>query len=43
VLEREPMGRWGEPDDAARLITWLVGPDSGWVTGQVIVSSGGGP
>jgi 3-oxoacyl-[acyl-carrier protein] reductase len=43
VLEREPMGRWGEPDDAARLITWLAGPDSGWVTGQVIVSSGGGP
>ena len=43
VLEQEPMGRWGEPDDAARLITWLAGPDSGWVTGQVIVSSGGGP
>ncbi len=43
VLEQEPMGRWGEPADAARLITWLAGPDSGWVTGQVIVSSGGGP
>ena len=43
VLEQEPMGRWGEPDDAARLITWLAGPDSAWVTGQVIVSSGGGP
>ncbi|MGI5131658.1 SDR family oxidoreductase [Pseudonocardia sp. CA-107938] len=43
VLEREPMGRWGEPADAARLITWLTGPDAGWVTGQVIVSNGGGP
>jgi 3-oxoacyl-[acyl-carrier protein] reductase len=43
VLERAPMGRWGAPDDAARLITWLAGPESGWVTGQVIVSSGGGP
>lgn len=43
VLEREPMGRWGEPDDAARLITWLTGGDAGWVTGQVIDSCGGGP
>jgi 3-oxoacyl-[acyl-carrier protein] reductase len=43
ILDLEPMGRWGEPDDAARLIGWLTGPDSGWVTGQVIVSSGGGP
>lgn len=43
VVAMEPMGRWGEPDDAARLITWLVGPDSSWVTGQVIVSAGGGP
>ncbi len=42
VLAHMPMGRWGEPDDAARLITWLAGPDSGWVTGQVIVSAGGG-
>jgi 3-oxoacyl-[acyl-carrier protein] reductase len=43
VLAAEPFGRWGEPDDAARLISWLVGPDGRWVTGQVIVSSGGGP
>ena len=43
VLAAHPMGRWGRPDDAARLITWLTGPDAGWVTGQVIVSSGGGP
>jgi 3-oxoacyl-[acyl-carrier protein] reductase len=40
VLAGAPMGRWGEPDDAARLIAWLTGPDAGWVTGQVIVSSG---
>ncbi|HZG89149.1 MAG TPA: SDR family oxidoreductase [Pseudonocardia sp.] len=43
VLAAQPMGRWGEPADAARLIAWLAGPDAGWVTGQVIVSSGGGP
>jgi 3-oxoacyl-[acyl-carrier protein] reductase len=43
VLAVQPMGRWGRPEDAARLIAWLTGPDAGWVTGQVIVSSGGGP
>ncbi|GAA1237575.1 SDR family oxidoreductase [Pseudonocardia alaniniphila] len=43
VIAHEPMGRWGEPDDAARLVSWLTGPDASWVTGQVIVSSGGGP
>jgi 3-oxoacyl-[acyl-carrier protein] reductase len=43
VLDRQPFGRWGEPDDAARTIAFLCSPDAAWVTGQVIVSSGGGP
>ncbi len=38
---RFPFGRWGEPDDVARLIAWLVGDDGRWVTGQVINSEGG--
>jgi len=41
VLPAMPSGRWGEPDDAARLIAWLASEDSGWVTGQVIDSDGG--
>jgi 3-oxoacyl-[acyl-carrier protein] reductase len=36
-----PLGRWGEPDDAARLIAWLCSAEAGWVTGQVIDSEGG--
>ncbi|WP_243118394.1 SDR family oxidoreductase [Actinomyces wuliandei] len=36
-----PFGRWGEPDDAARLITWLLTDEAQWVTGQVISSEGG--
>lgn len=36
-----PLGRWGEPDDAARLIAWLCSEDAGWITGQVIDSEGG--
>ena len=36
-----PAGRWGEPDDAARLIAWLCSDDARWVTGQTIDSEGG--
>lgn len=36
-----PLGRWGEPDDAARLIAWLCTDDARWITGQVIDSEGG--
>jgi 3-oxoacyl-[acyl-carrier protein] reductase len=36
-----PLGRWGEPDDAARLLAWLCTDDGRWVTGQVIDSEGG--
>lgn len=43
VLAEAPFGRWGEPDDAARLIAFLCSPAGRWVTGQVITSSGGGP
>lgn len=43
ILDLEPLGRWGEPDDAARLIAWLCGDDARWITGQVINSTGGGP
>ena len=43
VLAREPQGRWGAPDDAARVIAWLATDDARWVTGQVIHSTGGGP
>jgi 3-oxoacyl-[acyl-carrier protein] reductase len=36
-----PFGRWGEPDDAARLIAWLCSDDARWITGQTINSEGG--
>lgn len=43
VLAQEPMGRWGQPDDAARLIAWLATDDARSITGEVINSTGGGP
>ncbi|WP_329787769.1 SDR family oxidoreductase [Lentzea sp. DG1S-22] len=41
VNERMPLKRWGQPDDAARLISWLCTDDAAWITGQVINSEGG--
>jgi len=38
---RMPAGRWGEPDDAARLVAWLCGDDARRLTGQVLDSEGG--
>jgi len=41
LIARSPFGRVGVPDDAARLVTWLVSDDAAWVTGQVLSSDGG--
>jgi NAD(P)-dependent dehydrogenase (short-subunit alcohol dehydrogenase family) len=40
-LRRLPLGRWGAPEDAARLVAWLASDEAGWITGQVITSDGG--
>jgi NAD(P)-dependent dehydrogenase (short-subunit alcohol dehydrogenase family) len=36
-----PLGRLGEPADIAGLGALLLGPDAGWITGQVIAVDGG--
>ena len=41
VATRFPAGRWGTPDDVARLVAWLCTDEAAWVTGQVINSEGG--
>lgn len=35
------MGRWGEPEDIAAAVHWLVSPQASFVTGQVININGG--
>lgn len=36
-----PMRRLGQPEDVARVVVFLAGPDSGYVTGQVLTVDGG--
>jgi len=36
-----PLGRIGKPDDIARVVRFLAGPESGWVTGQSFSADGG--
>ena len=41
VRRHFPSGRWGTPDDPARLIAWLITDEAAWITGQVINTEGG--
>lgn len=41
VTKMIPLGRLAEPEDIARVISFLVGPDGGWVNGQVLRANGG--
>ena len=36
-----PLGRIGQPDDIARIVSFLASPESGWINGQIIKANGG--
>ena len=36
-----PLERLGQPQDIARVVSFLAGPESGWVNGQVLRVNGG--
>lgn len=38
---QHPAGRVGTPEDIGHLVAWLLGPSSGFVTGQEFVADGG--
>lgn len=40
-MRATPFGRYGQPDDPARLIAWLATPAGAWVVGQVLSTDGG--
>ncbi|MCA8879857.1 MAG: SDR family oxidoreductase [Rhodobacteraceae bacterium] len=41
IKAMNPFGRLGEPEDIAHIVCFLAGPDSGWISGQVIRANGG--
>ena len=41
VARMFPSGRWGTPDDAAKLVQFLHSEHALWITGQNIASEGG--
>ena len=41
VTKLIPFGRLGKPEDIADVVSFLAGPDSHWVTGQVLRANGG--
>ncbi len=41
IIERTPMGRWGQPDELAGVVIFLASKASDFVTGQTIFVDGG--
>jgi len=41
MAKMSPLERIGTPDDIAAVVAFLVGPDGGWVNGQVLRANGG--
>lgn len=41
AVARTPLGRIGQPDDVGAIAVFLASDDSGWITGQTILASGG--
>lgn len=41
VLRETPAARWGNPEDVARAARFLIGPNAGFVTGQIVRINGG--
>jgi 3-oxoacyl-[acyl-carrier protein] reductase len=41
AIRRTPAGRIGTPEDIARIVLFLVSPQSDWIFGQTLVADGG--
>jgi 3-oxoacyl-[acyl-carrier protein] reductase len=41
VVAQTPLGRVGQPNDIAGVVTFLASDDAQWLTGETIVASGG--
>jgi 3-oxoacyl-[acyl-carrier protein] reductase len=41
IVTQTPLGRIGQPEDIAKVAVFLASDDSGWVTGETLLVSGG--
>lgn len=41
IASQAPLERLGQPEDIANTVSFLVGPDGGWVNAQVLRANGG--
>ncbi|MDO5099695.1 MAG: SDR family oxidoreductase [Corynebacterium sp.] len=41
IAQMIPMGRLGQPEEIAEVVSFFAGPQSRWVTGQILTASGG--
>jgi 3-oxoacyl-[acyl-carrier protein] reductase len=41
LIAKTPLGRFGQPEDIARIAVFLASDASGWLTGEILHASGG--
>ncbi|MFJ8823140.1 SDR family NAD(P)-dependent oxidoreductase [Streptomyces sp. NPDC102467] len=41
AIGTNPLGRAGTPQDIARAVRWIAGPDASWITGEILRVDGG--
>ena len=41
LVAQTPLGRFGKPEDIAKVVSFLASEEAGWVTGEILVASGG--
>ncbi len=41
TVKQTPLGRGGKPDDIAKIAVFLASDESGWLTGEQLLASGG--